>query len=138
MSLHILLQFYNVPVQGAKLCNELKKKTKCNYNIDFQQQGKQDKAFIFSLTAVFALRPSLKPTISLLQRLFAGLQSSMQEVELISILILIFYNISQTRTAALKETPIWWFYNRDNMVPNHPPQTDTRICSIIITPTIQR
>lgn len=47
-------------------------------------------------------------------------------------------NISQTRIAALKETPIWWFYNRDNMVPNHPPQTDTRICSIIITPTIQR
>lgn len=89
MSLHILLQLYNVPVQGAKLCNELKK-PKFNYNIDFQQQGKQDKAFIFSLTAVFALRPSLKPTISLLQRLFAGLQSSMQEVELISILILIF------------------------------------------------
>lgn len=137
MSLHILLQLYNVPVQGAKLCNELKKrKTKFNYNIDFQQQGKQDKAFIFSLTAVFALRPSLKPTISLLQRLFAGLLNARSRADLNTDSN--FYNISQTRTAALKETPIWWFYNRDNMVPKHPPQTDTRICSIIITPTIQR
>lgn len=42
MSLHILLQFYNVPVQGAKLCNELKK-TKLNATTILTSNSKESK-----------------------------------------------------------------------------------------------